>query len=362
MTNTDKMKEALLKPKAKEPAPIYLSTGCLVLDLILSGKRRGGLLAGHCYHFVGISHSGKTSLAYSCFAEACRSAKFADHNLIFDDPDHGALPELQRLYGKQLFSRLRSPAKDKQGGPAHSFLIQDFYYNVDAAFDLKKPCIYMLDNMDALSSADVEEKYEKKRKVWKGDSEEKVAGAYGVDKAKYNWERLRKINSRAAKTGSIVIIISQAKDNIGFGSMFDPLTHSGGRALKAFATAQIWTTIKGKIRKRIRGRNKAVGIWSKVHVKKNRQTGQDDSVLVPIYNSYGIDDLGCSMNWLIDEKHWRGNETNVKAPEFDFEGDREELIQKIQEEGLEDKLGNLVYGTWCSIEDDCKLKRKPKYE
>ena len=61
----------------------------------------------------------------------------------------------------------------------------------------------------------------------RGDQE---GGSYGTEKAKINSERLRPVVNALRKNGSILILISQSRDRIGFGAKFDPKTRGGGNA------------------------------------------------------------------------------------------------------------------------------------
>lgn len=74
------------------------------------------------------------------------------------------------------------------------------------------------------------------------------------------------------------------------------------------------------------------------------------------------DDIGGCVDWLIKEGHWKGTESNVSAPEFNFSGKKEKLIHRIEEEALELDLQILVSKVWQQIEEACVVDRKPRYE
>ena len=82
---------------------------------------------------------------------------------------------------------------------------------------------------------------------------------------------------------------------------------------------------------------------------------------VPIYHSYGVDDIGSSIDYLCDEGHWRRGEGTVQAPEFEFSGKREKLIAKIEEEGLHRDLAGIVTDVYREIEEAVAVKRRPRY-
>ena len=74
-----------------------------------------------------------------------------------------------------------------------------------------------------------------------------------------------------------------------------------------------------------------------------------------------MDDIGTSISWLVEEKHWKGSEGTIEAPEFGFKGRKEKLIQKIQNENLEGKLSEIVTKVWGKIIEMATPDRKAKY-
>ena len=172
---------------------------------------------------------------------------------------------------------------------------------------------------------------------------------------------LRRVLKGLRQTKSILIIISQERDNIGFGARFAPKTHAGGRSLKFYATFEMWTENVGKLKVDVNGKKRTKGMKSQVKVLKNRMTGKDQCVVIPIYNSHGIDDTGSCVDFLIEEKRWKVYKGNVKAPEFDFVGNREKLIRKIEKEELEGELRLLVAEVWNEIEAATVVNRKKRY-
>jgi len=161
-----------------------------------------------------------------------------------------------------------------------------------------------------------------------------------------------------------LIVISQTRDNIGFGAQFAPKTSAGGRALKFYAHLELWSSVAKTIKKGIKKKQRQIGIICKVAVKKNRVNGRKRTVEVPLYWSVGLDDIGGCINWLINEGHWTGKEEGdtVTAPEFDFKGGKEKLVKMIEEDGRETELRKLVASVWKDIDEACAVQRKSRYE
>lgn len=315
---------------------------------------------------MGDSASGKTWLTLTCFAEACLNKEFKDYRFIFDDVEGGAKMDMEFYFGKEVAKRVEAPST-KRGKPVFSEKVEDFYYHITDALDDGRPFIYVLDSQDALFSKSAQKKF----KIQKGAEvkQEEVAGSYGDGKAKYHSENLRHVLSRLRRSGSILIIIGQTRDNLGFG--FEKKTRSGGRSLDFYANIIIWTSVKGKIQKHIRGKDRTLGNLCIAEVRKNRVTGKigkDRSVVIPIYNAMGIDDVGSCVDFLISEGHWtvvKGEKTKAKtydAPDIMFQGSRNRIISYIEEEDLEEKVRGITGDVWREIEEACRPKRKRRYE
>lgn len=335
-----------------------LSTGAALLNLALTGRPNVGFLPGHYYHVVGDSQSGKTFLSLTCLAEATLNPAYKDYRFMFDNPENGALMDVEKFFGPKLANLLEPPRMVKDR-PTHSDTIEDFYFHVDDAVRAGKPFIYVLDSMDALTSEPEMEKFlEQKAASRKG---RELTGSYGDGKAKKNSSGLRIIRNGLEDTGSILIVIDQTRDNIGFGSQFSPKTYSGGRALKFYATAQMWSSVKKTLSSRVLGRQRQTGIVAQIEVKKNRTTGQVHKVDIPIYWRGGIDDTGSMVDWLVEEGVWKKTDKGIDAKELGIKGTSEGVIAQIEEKGLEQDLKMIVAEAWERIVEACAVVRKKRY-
>jgi hypothetical protein len=353
--DTDAIEKAM-KKKPKKIRPLSLSSGSTMLNLAVSGRSTECFRAGHYYLFVGDSDSGKTFLALTSLAEAANNPAFDDYRLIYDAPEGGALMDIERFFGKKVANRLEAPGPND----THSELAEDFYYHVDDAVKEGKPFIYILDSMDGLSDTQEADAFENRKKAHRKGKE--ATGSFNMGKPKLNSMYLRRVISGLKKTNSILIIISQTRDAIGTFGYGDKKTHAGGKALKFYATLQIWSSIREKIKKTVKGKPRQLGILAKVQVKKNRVTGRDRTVMVPVHHSHGIDDLGSCIDYLLEEKHWSGTEGKINAIEFDFKGTKDKLIELVEESEDEVTLRQLAGKVWREIEEASTVKRKRRYE
>ena len=338
-----------------------LSTSSTLLNLLSTRKACGGVPKGKYILLAGDSDTGKTVLAMSILVEAANNPNFADYDLIHDNAEDGVpMASLVKAIKSKVGDHYQPPRKDKVGVPIHSRTVQDFYDNLKARIALGKPFIYLLDSMDGLDDEQEAKKSEKQRRA--RETGKQAAGDFGASKAKTNSKELRRCVIGLRKTGSILIIISQLRDNLGFTMGAEKRSRSGGRALKFFARLEVWLNALRQLRKTVRGKQRHVGVLCRAVVKKNHFTGQKGEVEIPIYTDYGVDDLGSCVDFLVDEKEWKKKgKTKIVAKGLNFIGTREALIAHIEAKGLEDKLRAIVERVWLEILEATKPKRKPRY-
>lgn len=370
------LKDQILKKSVEEPKKEsshfnpdeFVSSGSTLLNLALTDHPNCGWQKGKMANIIGDSSSGKTFLTLTSFAEATQDDNFDDFRLIMDDAEHANEFNLEHLFGSSVAERIEPPSFSKDGSDCPSELIEDFHANIRNALKQKKPFLYILDSMDALDSeADqkkIEELHTAREKAKNADDDSKPskspAGSYGMAKAKKNSEILRDITGKLEKSDSILLIISQTRDNIDPMS-FSTKTRSGGKALKFYATHELWTANGGAIK----SKDRIIGVVCKVKVSKNKITGKVREIEFPIYYSYGIDCLSSCIDFLVKEKYWDKSDGGQKInPKGDLglePATKNKLINQIEELGLKKELDQLVWECWKEIEDSLKLQRKPKY-
>lgn len=347
-----------------------LSSGDSILNLACTNNINGFLLKGKYYLFVGESESGKTWLTMNLFAESTLHPVFKNYKLIYDNVEDGANMDLEFYFGSKTAKRIEVPEpdrKDKNGIPEpYSITIEQFYDSIDRHLDLAEEggygIIYIGDSMDGLTSeAELKKaKINRVLRVKRKDTE----GEMGDGKAKINSKNLRRICSRLAKSGSILVIVAQEREIIGG---MGGKSQSGGKAMKFYATLQLWARVKKLITCNIRGKERTLGVLSEINIRKNRLTGEKHKrIYLPIYHSFGVDRLGSMVDWLMSEDYWEGGKTEVskiKAINFDVELNKESLIRHIEKNDLEDKLKEIVNDLWNEIQKKIinKVVRERRY-
>ena len=354
----DAVKARLTKSRAVVPPDFdaALSTGSTLLNLAYTGRPNSGYVRGCYYFLVGDSDSGKTWCTLTAMAEAANSPAYDGYRLILDNVEGGIQMNLAQHFGRKMADRVEPPC-EYQGLPWHSEKIEDFYVNLDTALE-RGPCFYVLDSMDALSSEDEDKKFVQLKDA-KSKPGAEVKGSYGDGKAKKNSAWMRRMLSGIAKTGSIVVVVNQTRDNPT--AWFDSKTCSGGHALKFYAQVQAWTSVKGKLTKEVRGSKRHIGNSCELHVERSRFTGHQSTVTVPIYFTSGIDDVGSCVDYLVAEKCWT-KEGKIDTKGFCDSGSREKIVSLIEDGNREAELRSLVAQVWVEIESESGVERKKRYQ
>lgn len=369
-SKADEIKKALKadkKPERKLKRSDFLSAGHTLVNLAVSGRWYGAFAKGYYYWIWGGSDSGKSVMGYTTVAEACNNPAFDDYNIVVDVPEESDLIDLRSMFGNKTADRIMPPQGTPEE-PIYSKTSEQFYYNLYNWLTQKKPCLYFLDSETGLDSKQGMEKFKKQKNAYLKGSNKKIAGEMGDGKAIVNSRSMRKMIPLLKENGSILIVLSQSRLAIGPLAQFVPggQVTSGGESLKFYATAQLWTSQRKKIKKvrKVGSVEKkiSVGTLSSVTVKRSRSTGKDRTVPMSIYPSFGIDDLGDCIDFLVSEAHWPIKKGVIEAGEFEFSGYKDKLIKFVEETDSEDQLRKIVAGVWNQIEEEISIKRKPRYK
>ena len=331
-----------------------ISTGNTILDLCCSDSIGGGFLPGRMVNLIGDSSSGKTILCLSLLAEACNNEKFDDYRIIFDDVEAAMSFDIEKLFGTKLAERIDAPNTDENDEPLYSDTIQQFQYNVTKALDGDLPVIYILDSFDALSSDEEIRRLDDAIEAY--DKGKETKGTYAMEKAKVGGRALAMIVRKLKQSKSMVVIISQTRDNIDPMS-FNKKTRSGGKALKFYATHEIWMACG----KKIKSKDRVIGVEAIAKVTKNKLTGKIRDCSFNVFYDYGVDDIGSCVDFLVNEGHWKKKALTIDAVELGISGTRDKLIRTIESERIVGRLKKIVGKVWGGIEESLKLGREPKY-
>ena len=334
-----------------------IPTGCTTLNCALADNPYGGYRKGTIVNAIGDSSAGKSILAFTTFA-AANAAGLHNYRFIFDDAECGASFNTESLFGEETAERIEPPSRDKNGEEKNSDTIEEFHMHVDQALRRQHPFIYVLDSFDGLSSeADQKKAKEQIKQKEKGNQE--TTGSYGQAKNIKINEILRLIKGGLKSTNSLLIIVSQVRDNMEVGS-FTKKRRAGGKALKHYAWQEFWLKLGAKRTVTAKEKKMMIGVDSIADITKNRQTGKQRQAKFPIYYDLGIDDVSACVDFLEEHKHWQKKKQTLVAHEFDTEATKAKLIEKIENENKEKELQKIVGKCWNEIEESIRLKSRKK--
>lgn len=348
-----------IENRTNEKTPItFVSTGCTLLNLALSGNADGGFPLGTIVRLIGDSATGKSVLSLMVMAEAVYSKKYEDYQFIKQDSEHADLFDLQAMFGKKTAEKIviKKPS-----------LLEHVHMDIKKLGKEKKPFFMAVDSLDGLSvSQDIEKSEETLDAMEKGKT---VTGTYGMARAKYAANMLREVTSDIGNTNSLLIVVGQTKDNVspmGFGGKVT----SGGKAWEFYGSQEVWLAKGGEIKKSVRGIDRTIGRYIGFKIRKCRTNGgRTFSFDIPMLYDYGYDNVWSMIEWLAKEQIIEKDGTIGKSSTtykfvepFEKEGKMETLIQYIEENCLEEQLKKYVEKHWLAIQEELKPVRKSRYE
>ncbi len=332
----------------------FIYTGSILLNLAASGKGRGGGWArGRIVNFVGDGSSGKTLMALELAAYVFykmvgnTSVNFPPVKkvkVIYDNAEGVMDFPIEKMYGKSF----------KEGVTwISSQTIQGWGRNVTREVLANKPgemLLYITDSLDALSSQEGLERFEK---AAKNDKEEE--GAYGTEKAAYlSKSFFQNMRSLMAGKDVTLVIISQIRQKIGvtFGEKY---SRTGGKALDFYTHQVCWLSEIEKLKKTFRGEERVYGIRILAKMKRNKTAKPFREAKLVILFDYGIDDISTSLSYLYGPKakllSWEGQDYS-----------HQDLAKYIEDNHLQEELSRRVEVIWDEVEEASRLDRLKRYE
>ena len=366
------IEKSIKSTRPKIASRLLIPSGSTMLNLACSDNPFGAYRLGKIITMPGASSSGKTILELTSMAEMADNKRFDDYEFIYDDGEEALSFDIKYLFNN-LAETEDHPARlfppggyDDNNKPIYSNTIQDFKANILAKCREKKPFIYALDSLDALTTdEELEKEYHRAIVMAKGNAAaiKALKGSFNTEKAFILGQALRMINGLIEKTDSQLCIIQQIRQKIGvtFGKK---TTTSGGNAPFFYSFHQVWLDKLAQIKDLKYGLK--IGNKVKAEVIKNKLLGKPREVEFDIYYDYGIDDISSCIDYLCISKIWKKLKGGyITAPGF---GDNDEKHYKkdwvhiIEKDNAERNIQKICGETWHDIEENIKLSdRKRKY-
>ena len=312
---------------------IAIPSGVTIVDLACTDTLDGFCPVGHTVNIIGDRNSGKSILCMASMAETFH--RHGDH-FAYDYYDYECAVsfDVKGLFGAKFENSLNLYTPDN----SPEWSIEGLQYKIIQDVE-SGPRYIVIDSCDVLKpKSEIEG-------ILKPETDKKTMG---LERAKGVTRFFRAICPAVAKSGSFLIVVSQAKDNIGFGAMFKPKTRFGGSALGFNAYVEMWLG-PGQ---QIKSGDFKVGQWTKCKIERSKANGKRHTIEFPILPAYGIDDTRSNINWLVQHGVLATSGTTIDlSPLGDgFEYKGRNSYQFVEENGLEDVLAEKVHEYWAERE------------
>lgn len=313
------------RPNGATHETTHLSTGCTLLDLVVGGGKGMGFPAGRIVNVVGDKSSGKTFVCTEMIA--ANHHKFGKRlKFNYDDSETGFTFDTEGLYGVEILPE----------GTLLSQTVEEMDANVGTFLHKLRDSqlgIYVVDSLDGLSDSEKETMSEERRKLNEAGKEITDKGTYGMGTAKFLSQHFFKTKAGPlAEKNSLLVIISQVRENIGAGIYGKKHVRSGGKALDFYCHTVLWLANVCKIMKG----DRQIGVVVEAKTEKSKTPRPFRKCRFSIYFDYGVDDIGSNLDYLFD---LRGEDGKLKkvAEGICWSGEPitlESLKRVLEEQGL----------------------------
>jgi len=307
---------------------IYLSSGCSLLNLMISDEIEKAYIFGKIHNFFGVEGSGKSYLSLI----ACKIAKdqFQDDiAIVYDDTERALNTNFVELTFPELLE-----ASDKIGDEIvllHSKTIEQVFENLEKLANIKQSLkIYVLDSYDAL---------------WSKDSKEDG----------YQTEKVRKLSFLAGKifdlckeANILLIIINQIRQDIG--GIIKTYRTTGGFIIKHASSLRLQLQPSEKFTKKAHGTDIVYMQKFDFQVKKTRfsKPYRRGSFYLNFYNGR-IDDELTNIMYLVGT-----GRIQKEGKRFVYDNKKftsRELARYIRQNNKQKEILNLLIETFKAEEE-----------
>ena len=323
------------RPKLATPEPSYfvgekkglkfVPSGCTLLDCALGG----GWAIGRVANIVGDRSTAKTALATEAIA-----------NFLIQYPKGvAAYRDTEAAFDVSYAQAMGIPVdKIEFGSDEHLLTVEDFAKDFDKFLEARlkdeTPGIYVLDSLDALSDdAEMESEIGK--------------ATYGMAKAKGLSTFFRKTARKIERSNVLLLVVSQVRDNIGV-TFGEKHKRSGGKAMDFYCSQVLWLSAIKTLSKTINKVERPIAVAIRAKVKKNKVGLPFRDAQFLFKFGYGVEDLGASINWLIEVG--RTKDINLNPAEAKEYLASLETMRDVEYRQELENTSKVVKQVWAEIE------------
>lgn len=329
-----------------DDSALWVSTGCDVLNLDLSGSVFGGFQAGRVAQISGLPSSYKSALAYAMMALGQSLGYF----VYFCDTEGTYNSGIAAQYGLDIDNELNFRVSNKNTGVNTIEKFFDVYLKgILAVHSKSNPALIVLDTLTALGSEIGKDKPLK-------DVAQIGIRARQIARGFENYAHL------LADNGVTLICVDQVKDSMKpkkpYQQKHTMYVTNGGHSVGFTSTQKLWVD-KSRDAKDASG--KVIGVWVKYVVTKNKNIPCDEKGLFFVKYGTGIDNV--MTNLLYIKRSQLGDE-KMFTPGATFKlfgkaGTLKAFTPYIVSNGLQEALRDMVEALWIqkhTIEEEVDIE------
>jgi len=344
--NRKENKMVIVTPEMLIPSP---STA---LNLRCTGTPHGCFVMGTVANLIGDSHAGKSIFGLGVLAECSIDPRFDNYDLILNDTENACAFDIKKMFGSKLDDRLEVINTKHH---------EQFESDIKKRLDAGKKLIYIVDSFDGMTTYAAEAlRIENIKREEKGlDKKE----SYGDGKAKLFSQFGSSLTDGLSATNSFCLVISQTRDNIGFGAQFTPKKRSGGHALKFYSFHEIWIACMQQ-EKHSKYKDEIVRVAIEARISKNKAIGRKGIAHFDILHGYGVDDVKSCIDLLLHLGHWTGTAGKIDTKGFyplSKEISRVKLIELVETKNKETALQIECKKAYDKLMSELEPQRKTRY-
>ena len=302
------------------PAPcVFYRTGSVLADLVVGGGRGAlGFRGGRMARIIAVNSGGKSSLALEVLATNIRNPpakgfwhkyKDREYRFTFDSmASHGVTIDVENAHTE--------PACPRTVEELSASLGRDLKEN-------KGPGIICIDSLEAFSTEETEDRAEARESLFAKDKEVVLKGSYTakMGAASLMSETLRVNLADAAKSGTLILALSQIRQNSDAGMYGPKFKKVGGESLNHWVSEELWLTPKHYIDNGDKEdqTQRTIGYVVELRSEKSTHDRPYRSCLLTVLFGYGVDDIGSNIDYIFDlrdprtGKFWNPGRTGCVA-------------------------------------------------
>jgi RecA/RadA recombinase len=361
---SSKLKETVGRLKkravvAEEKAVDFISTGCILLNLIGSFLgRSGGFARGRIINIIGKGSAGKTLIALEFLAYCHYFLKKVTSRIFpkvkkiylrFNNAEGVMDFPLHSMYGTKKDPEGFFKAVEWYQEPHIEAWSREFIRRINK---LKKgeALVEVVDSWDTFATKEEDEEFDSAI-----DKDKDLDGSYNLGQQRFATKFLmKKLCKIMVGKDVTLILLSQMKVKIGAGKYEKQTYRAGGTALDFYTHQCFWLYHVTHLKHKINGEEKIYGSKTRVVVERNKVAPAMEKGVITIIRNYGIDDIRTCIDY------YYGPEKKILI--FDGEKyERPKLIKHLEENPYYvESLRSLVIKKFKTTEEKNDVKMGAK--